>query len=381
MLAEDAAQGLVQEVRRGVQRGGGLGLVGQAALELLLGTGTARLLVLREGLGKAGFVHREAALGRHLDGQFDREAEGLVEVEGLAAADDLALDMGGEAVDQLAELADAALQGAGELAFLGLEVLQDAVAMLAELGIDVLVLVDDHPGQAGREGLRHAQLARLTDGPADQPAQDVRLVDIAGTHAVGHQEGHRPQMLGQDAAAALALRLGQARDLANRREQPGEQLGLVAAPLALQNRGDALDAHAGVDIALRQRHKAAVGLLVVLHEDVVPDLHPALVRGIEDRRGLALAGPAEHLRVRTAGAGLARRAPPVVLLRHVVDAVLRDAERAPDPGRLVVARRVRVAGEHGHPQLRRVDPQRAREELVAPDQRILLEVVAQGPVA
>ena len=56
-------------------------------------------------------------------------------------------------------------------------------------------------------------------------------------------------------------------------DQAAHQVGVVVVVLALQQRADPLQPHAGVDRLHVQRHAAAaVGELLVLHEDVVPDL-------------------------------------------------------------------------------------------------------------
>ena len=62
---------------------------------------------------------------------------------------------------------------------------------------------------------------------------------------------------------------GQVRDGA---DQGAEQVGVVVVVRALQDGGDALEAHAGVDRGLRQRMPLAGPDLLVLHEDEVPDL-------------------------------------------------------------------------------------------------------------
>ena len=132
-----------------------------------------------------------------------------------------------------------------------------------------------------------------------------------------------------------------------RLEEGLEDFGVIAAGFPLQNGGDALDAHAGIDVFLFQGQEFSVRGFIVLHEDVVPDFDPAFVLGIEDFRHRQRTGPVEHFRVGTAGTGLSGGAPPVVLLGEFRNAFVADAERTPEIVRLFIERGVFIAGEDG----------------------------------
>ena len=82
------------------------------------------------------------------------------------------------------------------------------------------------------------------------------------------------------------------------REERGEDVGLVVRGLGGEvfktlrdgvDAGDAFEAHAGVDVLGRERGEGAVGVGVVLDEDVVPDLD-ALGGALVDQRALGVAG-------------------------------------------------------------------------------------------
>src|SRR5438093_1060520 len=93
---------------------------------------------------------------------------------------------------------------------------------------------------------------------------------------------------------------------------------------------------------------AAVGLLVVLHKHIVPDLPEAPRVG---RRRLIWRAigirVVEDLAVWPTRPSRASRPPPVVGLGQERDPALVDTERAPDRGGLIVTGRIRVAGEAG----------------------------------
>ena len=98
--------------------------------------------------------------------------------------------------------------------------------------------------------------------------------------------------------------------------------------------------------------------------------------------GLALAND-EHFGIRAAGAGQPGRAPPVVLLGQVEDALGRHAAAAPQVVALGVPRGMLVPFEHAEGQAVGVDaqPLGRGEELPAPGNHFLFEIVPQAPVA
>ena len=102
---------------------------------------------------------------------------------------------------------------------------------------------------------------------------------------------------------------------------------------------------------------------------------------------LLLAGVDEHLGVGTARTGSSRGAPPVVLARQAEDALLGNPERLPYLDRLFIGGDIAVlallalAAEDRDVELFGLEAEMLGEELVAPGDRLLLEVVVQGPVA
>ncbi len=73
----------------------------------------------------------------------------------------------------------------------------------------------------------------------------------------------------------LGARFAFGRDLGQRDrlgDQCLERVGVVIVVHALHDGGDALQPHTGVDARARQVKARAVGLLLILHEDEIPDL-------------------------------------------------------------------------------------------------------------
>ena len=165
--------------------------------------------------------------------------------------------------------------------------------------------------------------------------------------------------------------------------QVDEDVDVVVVGDALHHRGDALETGAGIHRRLRQRRELAVGRAVELHEHQVPDLHPAIAVGIGRARRSARnvrAVVEEDFRAGTAGAGLAHL-PEVVgaaarLVADAHDLVGRQADHlVPEIEGLVVGL---VHRDH---EARRIDLQRAGDEVPGEADRVLLEVVAEGEVA
>jgi hypothetical protein len=164
-----------------------------------------------------------------------------------------------------------------------------------------------------------------------------------------------------------------------------KEVRVVVREHPLEDGGEPLESHPGVDARERERDARAVRALVELHEHEVPDLEPARARLRVVRRAvrpLAELDPAVEvdLAARAARAGVCH--PPEVLVVARIDvAPLRHPLRreadlvAPDaPGDLVVRvrRRRESIARDSH-----VD----REELPGPVDRLALEVVAEAPVA
>ena len=174
-----------------------------------------------------------------------------------------------------------------------------------------------------------------------------------------------------------------ARHLLNGVEDGGEHVGVVVARHAVQHSHDPLEPHAGIDVLRRKRGQALVLVAVELDEHVVPDLdalirpavhqlRPALVRRlvVSGSRYTARTGrccPSPRSCPSCCPGGCARQ----------------HADALPDVRRLVVARDavLLVAFKHGDVQPGFVQLPHLGEQLPRPGDCVLLEVVAEAPVA
>ena len=287
-----------------------------------------------------------------------------MELEHLLAGQNAGV-AGGQRLEPLHALVDRA-QEAARLVVHGLP---DQRLALAQLRVGAPHRLDDAGDPVGE---RPAKLepAGMEGGAPDQPAEDVAAPLGAGEDAVGDQEGHPPQVVGNQPLGAQQADLGV---LVDEADEGREEVDLVDAVDALEDRGDAVEAHPGVDPRPGQRWQRAVPLAVELHEDQVPELEDALaVIGVAARLPAADVGPPvpPELGVRPAGARLARRPP--VLLVAVHPFRVDVGEALPEPVGLVVGR------VDGDPKPVLGQPEDLGDELPGERDGTLLEVVAGG---
>jgi hypothetical protein len=218
----------------------------------------------------------------------------------------------------------------------------------------------------------------VAHGAPQDAAQDVSPPLVGGQHAIGDQEARSPQVIGDHAMRGLVRTLGvDPRRRHRGRDQRTEEIDLVIVVGALQHRGDALEPHARVDRGLRQRDAFPARLLLILHEDEIPDLDEAIAVGIGGTWRSALdlrAMVEEDLRARPARPGVAHR-PEVVGGRNADDLVVAEPRHVPPDavGFLVVV----VDGDQ---KSLRVEAELLGNELPGERDRELLEVVAEREV-
>ena len=121
----------------------------------------------------------------------------------------------------------------------------------------------------------HAAKARRA---AQDHAQHVVAAHVAGQRPIGNEEGRRARMIGNHAIGHDVLfdfGIGMARQFLRLVNQRQEQIGLVVGIDALQDRHDALEAHAGIDVLGGQRMQFRRAGALVLNEHQIPDFQEA----------------------------------------------------------------------------------------------------------
>ena len=344
----------------------------------LAGGAPLRLLPVHGGV-KAGLVDRDAALAADIGRQVQRKAEGVMQLEGHVAGQHLHAAGECRIEDQ-----HAVLQGLEEALLFQPQHLADALL----LGLQARIGLAHQPHQVWHQTVQErrlaAQLVAVADGAAHDPALHIAAALVAGDHAVADQKGggadvvgdHLERVVPEVRAAGLARRGP---------DQRLEDVDLVIAVHVLKDRGQPLQAHAGVDARRRQVLHAAVGLHVELHEHMVPDLDIAVAFGVRAAgraAGDLRAVVEEDLGAGAAGPGVGHH--PEIVGRVLGALVVADPHHplgrqadllGPDVVGLVV-----VDVDRG-PELVGRQPEDLGQQFPAPDQAVALEVVAKAPVA
>ena len=315
-----------------------------------------------------------------LDGEVDRETEGVVQHEGGLAGELLALAQGAEL---LVEVDATVVERGGEALLLGVHDALDQTGVLDEVGIGIAHDVVHRIDEAAEERVLDAEQAAVEHGTTQQTAQDVTAALVAGQDAVGDEEVDGTGVVGDDAqgaggAGVLVIDVGLTGDLLAQLDEALHDVAVEEGALVLHDGGHALEAHAGIEVAVGQLGHGAVLLAIELREHEVPELQEAIAIAAGGAVGAAAADLLAEVEVNlgagaagTGGAG----SPEVVVLAEAGDVVLGNAEGAPDVMRLV------VVSEDGEVQTLLWKLEDLGDQLVGPGACLLLGHTAKGEVA
>ena len=208
--------------------------------------------LLRHRRVEPGEIDPAPLLAQRVLRQVDREAERVVQPERDRPGQRLPVT---QPRGLLGQQAQPAFQRLAEPGFLQQHRLDDQRLGAAEFRIRHAHLPHQHRHQPVKQRVPRAHHVRVPHRPAHDPAQHVAAPLVRRQHPVGDQERGGAQMVGHHAMAGaerpvrvLSGRLGAGQD------QRPQRVGVVVVVLALQDRGDALQPHAGVDRGPRQVH-------------------------------------------------------------------------------------------------------------------------------
>lgn len=185
-------------------------------------------------------------------------------------------------------------------------------------------------------------------------------------------------MIGDDPVAGAMLALSRnAGRLDGGGNQRPEQVRIIIVVLALQQRRNALQTHAGIDRRTRQVDTLFLRQLLILHEDEVPDFDET-VAILFRRTGRStpdmIAMVVEDFRTGTAGTGIAHR-PEIVAGRNADDAVIgKTGDLLPEIKGLIVGMINRDQ------QAVAVDAEFLGDQVPGMGDRFFLEIIAEGEV-
>jgi len=172
--------------------------------------------------------------------------------------------------------------------------------------------------------------------------------------------------------------------LADGGRQRSELVGVPDRAVPLQDHRDALETHAGVDVAVLELVQRPVVVSQVRHEDVVPHLDE--FGAFDEPRG-----PPRRRRRRRSRCQARHRptgpldhqfsSAPIIVRCRAGSSPAASNSSLQIAARLGVDRNLVVSGEHRDVKLRRIDAVVPDEQLPGLRDRRLLEVVAEAPVS
>ena len=323
---------------------------------------------------EAGGVDHQAPAADGVLGEIEGKAVGVVQLEGYVPRQHAAV---AEAGRRLLEQGHAAAEGGAEAHLFLAQGVDDHRFGPAQFRIGAAHLGHQRGHEPVHQRLLGPQQVGVAHRPAHDPADHIAAALVGRTDAVGDQEAGRAQMVDDHLVRELRLagRLDPGQGFAGL-DQGSEEVDVVVGMDALQHGGDPLQAHASVYLWPGQVAARAVGHLLPLHEDVVPDLHEpvaVLVRAAGRAAGDVVAVVVEDLGIGAAGTRVAHR-PEVFLQAH--DPIVAEAgDLLPEDRGVLV---LRMDADH-QPVARQ--GQILRDEPPGQFDRAFLEVVAKGEIA
>ena len=232
-----------------------------------------------------------------------------------------------------------------------------------------------------KEWFFHSQFVSVATCPAQNPPEHVSTLLIGRECTVCDGKGETADVI-RDHPVRNSLGTlpgSHSRDVSDTLDQGRQQIGLINIILVLKDHGNSLETHSRIDTRLGQNDAIIRSTLLKLHEDQIPDLHPAIA--ITHSQGtFRSAGaffPTIHMQLGTGSTGprIAHR-PEVVLDPEADDAISGNTDMiSPDlPGFIVFL-------EDGDPHAVGIDAETLGDQLPCPGTRFLFEVIAEGKVA
>ena len=255
--------------------------------------------------------------------------------------------------------------------------------MLTQLGIAHLAALDHGIHQLHQEGAVDAQHTAMAGSAAQQAAQHIAAALVAGQHAVAHHKHGGTDMVGDHAdgnIVVLILAILFARDLFHMMQHALHGIDLEQVAHALHYAGQALQAHAGINVGLCQALVVALAVGIELAEHQVPDLHVAVAVTAHMAIGLAAAelGAAVKINFRAGAAGAGAMLPEVIFLAKANHVVGRNANLlGPDIVSLIVLfvnRNEQLILGNGHPVI-------GGQKFPCPGDHFFFKVILKAEVA
>ncbi len=154
----------------------------------------------------------------------------------------------------------------------------NAVDAFLQFRIGRLHLISDEGGELVEISVIEASKAAIAHGAAHDFAQDIAAPFVGRDNAIVNKKRRSAGVIGIDAERGFGAIVGTAfhvQQFSGLLHNGLDQIGVIVRQVALQNGGEPLEPHAGINGRLRQRRQFAVGRTVKLHENQIPDFDEA----------------------------------------------------------------------------------------------------------
>ena len=171
-------------------------------LSQTLGTGALTLLGHFDVEG--GLIHGKACFSGNFAGQVEGETEGIVQLEGLDAGQNLLMGLL-QMAHHTGQNVQTSVNRAAKAQLLGTDDLLDIGLMLAQLGVTGLTGLDNRVHQFGQEGTVDAQHTAVAGSAAQQAAHNVAAALVGGQDAVRRHKDGGADVVGNHADGNIIL--------------------------------------------------------------------------------------------------------------------------------------------------------------------------------
>ena len=323
------------------------------------------------------FIHGNALFLQNILGQVQGEAEGVIQLKGVLAGEHIAIQL----ADIFVQHSQAGVNGLAKGLLLRQNDLFDQLCLIGQLRVRHMILMDHRVAHFIQERFVYAQQSAVAASPTDQTAQHIAPAVVGRNYAVADHKGGGAHMVGNDAQGHILLRVLMifgTGDLADLLHNVLHGVHFKNIVHILENTGQTLQTHTGINILLLQLRVIAVAVVIELAKHIVPKLYipVALAAGAAIRRAAAILFATVKINLRAGAAGAGAVLPIVVFLTQThnvagINAVL----LCPNLESLVV---VLI---NGHIQLVLRHFQHLGAELPSPSGGLFLKIIAKGEVA
>ena len=153
--------------------------------------------------------------------------------------------------------------------------MHDVVLLQRKLGIGIAHQASELGNEREEKRPFLTELVAMSNGAPNDASKHIPAPFVAGDHPIDDEKGAGTNVISDDPQRRRreVPRAGRARSV---RDQIAEQIDVVIAVHVLQDSGETLETHPGVDARPRQRRHHALVVPIELHEHEVPDLHVAI---------------------------------------------------------------------------------------------------------